>query len=163
MPITRIYPHYPKLNPTPPLKRRDQNSPFATTASLKEHNLGPPTKKLAVIEMEPILANDFYAMTGPRNIDPSLRPRTNENAWSLVNELKTTYWRHRTINILGDYYQDVLELDKKAHTIMMTILCDRGTHLGIMVTNITDNFVHEVNSQQLHHFFQFAHLQSRQQ
>jgi ribonucleotide reductase beta subunit family protein with ferritin-like domain len=151
MPITRIYPHYPKLNPTPPLKRRDQNSPFATAASLKDQDLGPPTKKLAVIETEPILANDFYATTGPRNIDPSLRPRTNENAWSLVDEVKTTYWGHRSVNILGNY-QDVLELDKKVHTIMMTILCDRGTHLGVMATNITNNFAHEVKPQQLRHF-----------
>jgi hypothetical protein len=82
MPINRIYPHYPKPNPTPPLKRRNQNSPFATTASPKKDDtiLGPPTKKLAVIETEPILANDFYETAGPRNINPSPKPRTNENA-----------------------------------------------------------------------------------
>jgi hypothetical protein len=36
---------------------------------------------------------------------------------------------------------------------MMTILCDHGTHLGIMAKNITDNFAREVKPQQLHHFF----------
>jgi hypothetical protein len=71
MPITLIYPHYPRLNPTPPLKCRDQNSPFATAIPLKDQDLlGLPTKKLSIIETEPILANDFYAMAGPRNIDP---------------------------------------------------------------------------------------------
>jgi hypothetical protein len=147
MPITRIYPHYPKLNPTPPLKGRDQNSPFATAAPPKDQDLlGPPTKKLAVIETEPMILTDFYATTGPRNINPSPRPRTNEN------ELKTTYWGHRSVDTSGDY-QDVLELDKKAHTVLMTILCDRGTHLGTMATNITDNFAREVKPQQLRHFF----------
>jgi hypothetical protein len=107
---------------------------------------------LPVIETEPILTDGFYATTGPRNINPLLRPRTNENTWCLVNELKTTYWSHRSVNISGDY-QDVLELDKKAHTVLMTILCDPGTHLGIMATNITNNFVREVKPQQLCHFF----------
>jgi hypothetical protein len=46
-----------------------------------------------------------------------------------------------------------LNWTKKAHTIMMTILCDCGTHLGIiMATNITDNVVHDVKPQQLRHF-----------
>jgi hypothetical protein len=36
---------------------------------------------------------------------------------------------------------------------MMIILCDSGTHLGIMATNITDNFAREVKPQQLRHFF----------
>jgi hypothetical protein len=153
MPIHHIYLHYPKTNPTLPLKRRYQNSPFATTASLKnDDTLGPPTKKLAVIETEPILANDFYATAGPSNINPSPKPRTNKNAWSLVDHPKSTYWGHRTINISGDY-QDVLELNKKMHTAMMTILCDRGAVLGTMVTNITDNFAREVKPQQLQHFF----------
>jgi hypothetical protein len=44
------------------------------------------------------------------------------------------------------------ELDRKAHFLMMTILCDHGTHLG-MAKNITDNFAREVKPQQLHHFF----------
>jgi hypothetical protein len=35
----------------------------------------------------------------------------------------------------------------------MTILCDRGTHLGIMATNITNNFTREVKPQQLRFFF----------
>jgi hypothetical protein len=90
-------------------------------------------------------------MAGPCKIDLSPRPRTNENAWSLVDELKTTYWGHRSINISRDY-QDILELDQKVHTVLMTILCDHGTHLGIMATNITDNFAREVKPQQLHHF-----------
>jgi hypothetical protein len=96
MPINCIYPHYPKPNPTPPLKRRDQNSPFATVTSLKNNDtaLGPPTKKLAIIEMEPILANDFYETAGPRNLNSSPKPRTNENAWSLVTQMKFTYWGH---------------------------------------------------------------------
>jgi hypothetical protein len=66
MPVPRIYPHFPKPNPTPPLKRRDPNSPFATTAQLKTDDIldGPPTKKLAVIKTEPILADDFYATAG---------------------------------------------------------------------------------------------------
>jgi hypothetical protein len=128
-------------------------SPFATTAPPKsDDTLGPPTKKLAVIETEPILANNFYAIAGPRNIDPSPSPRSNENAWSLVDQLKLTYWGHKTINISNDYH-DVLELDKKAHTVMMTILCDRGTNLGVTATNITENFAREVKPQQLRHFF----------
>jgi hypothetical protein len=98
------------------------------------------------------LANDFYATAGPSNINPSPKPRTNKNAWSLVDHPKSTYWGHRTINISGDY-QDVLELNKKMHTAMMTILCDRGAVLGTMVTNITDNFAREVKPQQLQHFF----------
>jgi hypothetical protein len=101
MPITGIYLHYPKLNPTPPLKCRDQNSPFLTTAPTKDRDLlGPPTKKLTIIEMEPILTV-FYKMTGQRNINPSPRPRTNENAWSLVDELKTTYWGHQSVDTSG--------------------------------------------------------------
>jgi hypothetical protein len=116
MPINRIYPHYPKPkpNPTPPLKRRDQNSPFATIASLKNDTaLGPPTKKLAVIETEPILTNDFYETAGLRNINPLPKPRTNENAWSLVTQMKFTYWGHSSVDTTGDYY-DVLKLDKKS-------------------------------------------------
>jgi hypothetical protein len=35
----------------------------------------------------------------------------------------------------------------------MTILCDCSTHLGIMATNITNNFAREVKPQQLRHFF----------
>jgi ribonucleotide reductase beta subunit family protein with ferritin-like domain len=35
----------------------------------------------------------------------------------------------------------------------MTVLCDHGTQLGIMATNITDNFAREVKPQQLCHFF----------
>jgi hypothetical protein len=155
MPVPHIFPHYPKPNPTPPLKRRDQNSsPFATT-DLQKHNdtLGPPTKKLAVIETEPILANDFYATAGLRNIDPSQSPRTNENAWSLVDQLKMTYWGHHFVDISKDYL-DVLERNPKAHKeVMMIILCDRGTHLGVMATNITNNFAREVKHQQLWHFF----------
>jgi hypothetical protein len=53
---------------------------------------------------------------------------------------------------LNDYL-DVLELNPKAHKVMMTILCDRGTHLGVMATNITNNFAREVKPQQLWHFF----------
>jgi hypothetical protein len=89
MPVPRIYPHYPKYNPDP-------NSPFATTALLKTDDIldGPPMKKLAVIETEPILADNFYATTGPRNINPSLSSRTNKNAWSLVTQLKLTFWGH---------------------------------------------------------------------
>jgi hypothetical protein len=82
-----------------------------------DYDLGLPTKKLAVIETEPILANNFYEATGPRNVNPSPKPsRTNKNAWSLVDELKSTYWGHRTINILGNY-QDVLKQtrQKRAH------------------------------------------------
>jgi hypothetical protein len=116
MPTTRIYPHYPKTNPTPPLKRRDQNSPFATTStSLKKDDtaLGPPTKKLAIIETEPILANNPYETAGPCNINPSPKPRSNENAWSLVTQMKFTYWGHSSVDTTGDYY-DVLKLDKKS-------------------------------------------------
>jgi hypothetical protein len=154
MPIHHVYLHYPKTNPTLPLKRRYQNSPFATTASLKnDDTLGPPTKKLAVIETEPILANDFYATAGPRNINLSPSPRTNENAWSLVDQLKLTYWGHRTTVNISGYYQDALELDKKVHTVMMTILCDHGTHLGVMATNIMNNFAREIKPQQLRQFF----------
>jgi hypothetical protein len=47
----------------------------------------------------------------------------------------------------------MLKLDKKAHTVLMTVLCDHGTQLGIMATNITDNFAREVKPQQLRHFF----------
>jgi ribonucleotide reductase beta subunit family protein with ferritin-like domain len=154
MPINRIYPHYLKPNPTPPLKRRDQNSPFATVISLKNNDttLGPPTKKLAVIETEPILANDFYETAGPRNINPAPKPRTNENAWSLVTQMKFTYWGHSSVDTTGDYH-DVLKLDKKTHTALMTVLCDHGTRLGTMATNITENFAREVKPQQLRHFF----------
>jgi ribonucleotide reductase beta subunit family protein with ferritin-like domain len=153
MPVPRIFPHYPKPNPTPPLKRRDQNSsPFATTDSQKNNDtLGPPTKKLAVIETEPILTNDVYATAGLRNIDPSPSPRTNENAWSLVDQLKMTYWGHHSVDISNDYL-NVLELNPKARKVMMTILCDRGTHLGVMATNITNNFAREVKPQQLRQF-----------
>jgi hypothetical protein len=38
---------------------------------------------------------------------------------------------------------------------MMTILCDHGAHLGVMATNITDNFAREVKPRQLWHFFNF--------
>jgi hypothetical protein len=105
MPITRIYPHYPKLNPTPPLKRRDSNSPFASTTLPKNDDIldGPPYKKLAVIETEPILADNFYTTAGPRDIQPSPSPRTKENTWSLINQLKLTCWGHSTVNICGDY------------------------------------------------------------
>jgi hypothetical protein len=89
---------------------------------------------------------------GKVTINPSPSPRTNENAWSLVNQLKLTWWGHSSVNIAGDY-QDVLKLDKKAHIVMMTILCDCGTHLGAMAKNIMDNFVWEVKPQQLRHFF----------
>jgi hypothetical protein len=59
--------------------------------------------------------------------------------WSHINQLKLTCWGqgHSAINICGDY-QDVFELNKKAHTVMMTILCDHGTHLGVMAKNIMD-------------------------
>jgi hypothetical protein len=40
---------------------------------------------------------------------------------------------------------------------MMTILCNRGTHLGVMAKNITDNFAREVKPQQLHYFF-YLHI-----
>jgi hypothetical protein len=89
---------------------------------------------------------------GLRNIDPSPSPRTNENAWSLVDQLKMTYWGHRSVDILNDYL-NVLELNPKARKVMMTILCDRGTHLlGVMATNITNNFACEVKPQQLRQF-----------
>jgi hypothetical protein len=68
-------------------------SPFATITLLNnDDTLGPPTKKLAVIEKEPILNDSYATTTGPRNINPSPSPRTNENAWSLVDQLKLTYW-----------------------------------------------------------------------
>jgi hypothetical protein len=92
------------------------------------------------------------ATAGPRNIDPSPSPRTNKNTWSLVDQLKFTCRGHRAVNISGDY-QDAFELNEKVHTVMMTILCDSGTHLGIMATNIMDNFANEVKPQQLRHFF----------
>jgi ribonucleotide reductase beta subunit family protein with ferritin-like domain len=58
-----------------------------------------------------------------------------------------------SINTAGDY-QDVFELNRKAHTgVMMTIFCDRGTHLGVMAKKIMDNFAWEVKPQQLCHFF----------
>jgi hypothetical protein len=137
MPIPRIFPHYPKPNPIPPLKCCDPNSLYQTTDLLKTDDTldGLPMKKLTIIETEPILAEDSYATTGPRNINPSQSPRTNENAWSLVNQLKLTWWGHSFI--AGDY-QDVFELDKKAHIVMMTTM---------------DNFAREVKPQQLHHFF----------
>jgi hypothetical protein len=155
MPIPCIFPHNPKPNPTPPLKHRDPNSPFQTTTPLKTNDTldGPPMKKLAVIEMEPILAEDFYTTTGPCNINSSPLPRTNENACSFVNQLnKLTWCGHSSVNIAGDY-QDVFELNKKVHIVMMTILCDHGTHLGAMAKNIMYNFALEVKPQQLCHFF----------
>jgi ribonucleotide reductase beta subunit family protein with ferritin-like domain len=123
-----------------------------TNPQKNNDTLGPPTKKLTVIETEPILANDVYATAGLRNIDPSPSPRTNKNARSLVDQLKMTYWGHHSVDISKDYL-DVLKLNPKVHKVMMTILCDRGTHLGVMVTNITNNFVREVKPQQLRHFF----------
>jgi hypothetical protein len=62
------------------------------------------------------------------------------------NEL--TYWGHSSIDTTGDYY-DVLKLGKKTHSVLMTVLCDHGAQLGIMATNITDNFAREVKPQQL--------------
>jgi hypothetical protein len=111
-----------------------------TITSLKNDDtaLGLPTKKLTVIKMEPILANNFYKTAGPCNINPLPKPRTNQNVWSLVTQMKFTYWGHSSIDMTGDYY-DVLKLNKKAHTVLMTVLCDHGTQLGIMATNITDD------------------------
>jgi hypothetical protein len=66
--------------------------------------------------------------------------------------MKLTYWGHSSIDTTGDYY-NVLKLDKKTHSVLMTVLCDHGAQLGIMATNITDNFAREVKPQQLRHFF----------
>jgi hypothetical protein len=66
MPFTRIYPHYPKLNPTPPLKRRDLNVAFLSATANELTGEEPPTKKMAIIETEPILTEPIYATQGER-------------------------------------------------------------------------------------------------
>jgi ribonucleoside-diphosphate reductase beta chain len=50
-------------------------------------------------------------------------------------------------------FLDSFDIDKYAHTTLMTIISDHGTKQGLMAKNITDNFAREVKPQQLRHFF----------
>jgi hypothetical protein len=149
MPIPRIYPHFPKPNPTPPLKRRDLNTAFLTAAASTTEE--PPTKKMAVIETEPILTENIFPTHGARLITPAPYKRCNEDAWRLVSRITCAEWGYSTLNISTDHF-DSLESSPNGHRVFMTIMCDHGTKQGVMAKNITDNFAREVKPQQLRQF-----------
>jgi hypothetical protein len=151
--FTRIYPHYPKPNPTPPLKRRDLNAAFhfATTGNLTEEE-GPPAKRMAIIETEPILTESIYPIQGARLIKPSPHMHCNEDARYLVQRIKMAVWENSIIDVSQDHF-DSLKIDKNTHTILKMIICDHGAKQGLMAKNVTDNFAREVKPQQLRHFF----------
>jgi hypothetical protein len=149
MPIPRIYPHYPKPNPTPPLKRRDLNTAFQQFATSPTEE--PPTKKMAVIETEPILTENIFPTLGARLITPAPYKRCNEDAWRLVSQITCAEWGYSTLNISTDHF-DSLEIGPNGHRVFMTIMCDHGTKQGVMAKNITDNFAREIKPQQLRQF-----------
>jgi hypothetical protein len=159
MPIPRIYPHYPKPNPTPPLKGRDLNSTtFEFAMTNDEHNQGPPKKKMAIIETEPILTKDLYPVHGVQLIKSSYM-YSNEKAWNFVARIKMSAWEHSVVNVSNDFL-DSMDASPDARKTLTTIMCDHGTKQGTMLKNITNNFAREVKPIQLRHFLQHPCLQS---
>jgi hypothetical protein len=135
MPIPRIYPHYPKPNPTPSTAFE-----FATTND--EHKQGPPKKKMAIIETEPILTEDLYPAHGVRLIKSSYM-YSNKKAWDFVAWIKMSAWEHSVVDVSNDFL-DSMDASSDARKTLTTIMCDHGTKQGTMSKNIMNNFAREV-------------------